>query len=186
MFCNNSGAFTTTFKTSGGTGIVVAQGKRALLLADGTNVVAGRPMSKPMEGWEMTSDLKIPGNDVDRRQCNREHEEDMRHRLDRIEDLLTCTKEALTRHIAEEATLKPALEELITLWKGSKILFPILAALSVAAAGAFHGSRNMCAGDNCMNMPEKVVIGDAELWHGDCREVLPMVTADACLTDPKG
>lgn len=85
----------------------------------------------------MTSDLKIPGNDVDRRQCNREHEEDMRHRLDRIEDLLTCTKEALTRHIAEEATLKPALEELITLWKGSKILFPILAALSVAAAGAF-------------------------------------------------
>ena len=44
----------------------------------------------------------------------------------------------------------------------------------------------MCAGDNCMNMPEKVVIGDAELWHGDCREVLPMVTADACLTDPKG
>ena len=22
--------------------------------------------------------------------------------------------------------------------------------------------------------------------YGDCREVLPMVTADACLTDPKG
>lgn len=41
VFCNNSGAFTTTFKTSGGTGIVVAQGKRALLLADGTNVVRG-------------------------------------------------------------------------------------------------------------------------------------------------
>lgn len=39
VYCNNSGAFTTTFKTSGGTGIVVAQGKRAILFADGTNVV---------------------------------------------------------------------------------------------------------------------------------------------------
>lgn len=39
VFCNNSGAYTTTFKTSAGTGIVVGQGKRCILLADGTNVV---------------------------------------------------------------------------------------------------------------------------------------------------
>jgi hypothetical protein len=39
VYCNNTGAFTTTFKTSGGSGIVVAQTKRAHLLADGTNVV---------------------------------------------------------------------------------------------------------------------------------------------------
>lgn len=39
VYCNNTGAFTTTFKTSSGTGVVVAQGKRAILLADGTNVV---------------------------------------------------------------------------------------------------------------------------------------------------
>lgn len=38
-FCNNTGAFTTTFKTSAGTGIVVAQGKVAMLWANGTNVV---------------------------------------------------------------------------------------------------------------------------------------------------
>lgn len=38
-YCNNTGAFTTTFKTSGGSGIVVAQGKRAIVLADSTNVV---------------------------------------------------------------------------------------------------------------------------------------------------
>jgi hypothetical protein len=43
VFCNSSGAFTTTFKTAGGSGVVVAQGKRALLLADGTNVVRVTP-----------------------------------------------------------------------------------------------------------------------------------------------
>ena len=43
VFCNNSGAFTTTFKTLAGTGVVVGQGKRAILLADGTNVVRVTP-----------------------------------------------------------------------------------------------------------------------------------------------
>lgn len=34
-------------------------------------------------------------------------------------------------------------------------------------------------------MAEKVVIGNAELWHGDCREVLPMLPVhDLLLTDP--
>ncbi len=33
--------------------------------------------------------------------------------------------------------------------------------------------------------PEKVVIGDAELWLGDCRDVLPMLPkVDLVLTDP--
>ncbi len=34
-------------------------------------------------------------------------------------------------------------------------------------------------------MAEKVVIGNAELWHGDCREVLPTLgKVDAVITDP--
>lgn len=33
-------------------------------------------------------------------------------------------------------------------------------------------------------MTEKVVIGDAELWHGDCREILPTLPkVDAVITD---
>lgn len=34
-------------------------------------------------------------------------------------------------------------------------------------------------------MTEKVVIGNAELWHGDCREILPTLPqCDLLLTDP--
>jgi site-specific DNA-methyltransferase (adenine-specific) len=34
-------------------------------------------------------------------------------------------------------------------------------------------------------MSERVVIGNAELWHGDCREVLPTLQpVDAVITDP--
>ena len=39
VYINTTGAYTITIKTLAGTGIVVAQGKRAILLADGTNVV---------------------------------------------------------------------------------------------------------------------------------------------------
>lgn len=39
VFNNTSGAFTVTFKTAAGTGITVAQTKRAIIACDGTNIV---------------------------------------------------------------------------------------------------------------------------------------------------
>ena len=33
-------------------------------------------------------------------------------------------------------------------------------------------------------MAEEVIIGNAELWHGDCREVLPLLRFDSLVSDP--
>ena len=33
-------------------------------------------------------------------------------------------------------------------------------------------------------MMEKIVIGNAELYHGDCLEVIEGIQADACISDP--
>lgn len=41
VYNNTSGSFTVTVKTTGGTGVVVPQGKKARLICDGVNVIAG-------------------------------------------------------------------------------------------------------------------------------------------------
>jgi hypothetical protein len=45
IYCNNTGDYTTTFKTSAGTGVVIPQGTRAMIFADGTNVVLAEPQA---------------------------------------------------------------------------------------------------------------------------------------------
>lgn len=62
----------------------------------------------------------------------------------------------------------------------------------MAYQGATSGSRALRArppdgagllARRC-GVTERVVIGDAELWHGDCREVLQDVVCDTVLVDP--
>lgn len=68
-------------------------------------------------------------------------EADMLHaRLDAIEEVGRATHDCIIDHIAEERETKAAIDELILLWRGSKlvvsgfkILIPILAALLGAA-----------------------------------------------------
>lgn len=47
------------------------------------------------------------------------------------------------------------------------------------------GCIEMLYGNTGNDMAEKVTIGNAELWHGDCREVLPLLDGvDALVSDP--
>lgn len=40
-------------------------------------------------------------------------------------------KDALTKHVAEQNKIAPALDELVSLWKGSKVLIPMIGTLGV-------------------------------------------------------
>ncbi len=56
-------------------------------------------------------------------------------------EVLGATKSTLDTHITEENQIKPALDQLITLWKGSRLLIPILVAAAGAIGTAFMWAR---------------------------------------------
>ena len=60
-------------------------------------------------------------------------------RLDALEALLRDTQGLISGHIAEERETKAAIDELILLWRGSKLMvsgFKILIPVAAAAIGA--------------------------------------------------
>ena len=65
-------------------------------------------------------------------------------RLDSAYDIVHETRERmivvhelLVQHIERDKEMKPALDELTTLWKGSKLIIPILSAVAIGLAGAW-------------------------------------------------
>ena len=65
-------------------------------------------------------------------------------RLDSAYDIVHETRERmiavhnlLVEHIERDKEMKPALDELTTLWKGSKLIIPILSAVASGLAGAW-------------------------------------------------
>jgi len=59
VFNNTTGLFTLTAKTVSGTGIVVAQGRKAILYSDGTNLVTGVAQDEGRSTVNMASDADI-------------------------------------------------------------------------------------------------------------------------------
>lgn len=53
--------------------------------------------------------------------------DNLHRRMDKQDSMLLEIRDTITSHIATEKEVKPALDELIALWKGSKILIPMLA-----------------------------------------------------------
>lgn len=54
----------------------------------------------------------------------------LHRRMDQQDKMLLEIRDKINAHVVESDQTRPALEELVALWKGSKILIPILAAMS--------------------------------------------------------
>lgn len=52
----------------------------------------------------------------------------LHRRMDQQDKMLLEIRDKMNAHVVESDQIRPALEELVTLWKGSKILLPIMAA----------------------------------------------------------
>lgn len=50
---------------------------------------------------------------------------------------INLVHDLLVEHIKNQAAMEPAIEELTTLWKGSKLIIPILSAVAIGLAGAW-------------------------------------------------
>ena len=48
-------------------------------------------------------------------------------RMDKQDEMLREIRDAMSKHVIESDQIKPALEELVVLWRGSKMLLPIIA-----------------------------------------------------------
>lgn len=53
-------------------------------------------------------------------------------RMDRQDQMLLEIRDKINAHVVKFDNVQPAMDELISLWKGSKILIPILAGLATA------------------------------------------------------
>ena len=56
----------------------------------------------------------------------------LHRRMDQQDKMLLEIRDKINAHVVESDQTRPALEELVALWKGSKILIPILASMAAA------------------------------------------------------
>jgi hypothetical protein len=51
-------------------------------------------------------------------------------RMDRQDEMLLEIRDKINAHLAESDNMRPALDELVSLWKGSKLIIPIMTGLA--------------------------------------------------------
>ena len=91
----------------------------------------------------MSTEEDQSGLEVERRLSWRFEAEKLQDRLDTIETIARTTHDTIVAHVAEERETKAAVEELILLWRGSKmlvsafrLLIPALAVVTAIIAGS--------------------------------------------------
>lgn len=78
-----------------------------------------------MEKWDGTERRGAPwSGDVD----SLDHRvDDIAQKIDQLSEAVGALHTELRAHVAEESPLAPAVQELVTVWRGSKIMLPFVA-----------------------------------------------------------
>lgn len=79
----------------------------------------------------------MPWDGKERRGSETNEYVSLQERLNQQDRILLELRDTLTEHIAESKDVGPAIKELATLWKASKLLGAIFAALAAGAAGVW-------------------------------------------------
>lgn len=66
----------------------------------------------------------------------------LHRRMDSQDRILLEIRDAQVRHVTVFEDMRPQIEELVTLWRGSKVIIPALSAIAMALAASFDWIRN--------------------------------------------
>lgn len=66
----------------------------------------------------------------------------LHRRMDRQDEMLLEIRDKINAHIAESDNLRPALDDLVALWKGSRLLVPIMTGLAAAIWAVVSWSKD--------------------------------------------
>ena len=55
---------------------------------------------------------------------------ELTRRMDKQDEMLLEIRDKINIHIAESDNMRPALEELVSMWRGSKLIIPIMSGMA--------------------------------------------------------
>lgn len=61
--------------------------------------------------------------------------------MDNQDEMLLEIRDKINAHLVEEAHIRPALDELVSLWKGSKLIIPIITGIAAMIWGIVSWSQ---------------------------------------------
>lgn len=66
----------------------------------------------------------------------------LHRRMDRQDEMLLEIRDKINAPLVDEAHIRPALDELVSLWKGSKLIIPIITGLAAMIWGVVSWGRD--------------------------------------------
>jgi hypothetical protein len=66
---------------------------------------------------------------------------DLNRRLDKQDQMLLEIRDKINAHLIESDNMRPALDELVAMWKGSKLIIPIMSGLAALIWGVVTWGR---------------------------------------------